>query len=231
MAEALGFRDVKAGILDRIRGGDWPPGTRIPNEVELAETLGCARATVSRAMRELADDGVLDRRRRAGTWVATSPVRQARIEIPLVRAEVEATGARYRYALVSRDRMAAPNWLRARLGLPEGCPVLHLACAHFADDFPFQYEDRWINLSAVSAAARADFAAEGPNEWLVANVPLSEAEIAFSAVAADAEVAANLSLAPGEPVFLCERTTRLDGEAITLARLHFGRGYRMTTVL
>ncbi|HBB82878.1 MAG TPA: GntR family transcriptional regulator, partial [Sulfitobacter sp.] len=47
------YRDVKSDILSKITKGEWPLGSLVPNEVDLAETYGCARATVNRAMREL----------------------------------------------------------------------------------------------------------------------------------------------------------------------------------
>ena len=83
------YRDVKTDILSKITKGEWPLGSLVPNEVDLAETYGCARATVNRAMRELADEGFIERRRKAGTRVRMAPVRQARFDIPLVRAEIE----------------------------------------------------------------------------------------------------------------------------------------------
>ncbi|OYX44552.1 MAG: GntR family transcriptional regulator [Rhodobacterales bacterium 32-67-9] len=223
------YRDVKAEILRRITEGDWAPGALLPGEIELAETFGVARATVNRAMRELTDEGLLERRRKAGTRVRPSPLRAARFEIPLVRAEIEATGAAYRYALLERRVGRAPDWLRARLGLPSGAKALHLACLHSADGAPYQLEDRWINLAALPEAEAADFGELGPNDWLVRAVPYSEVEISFLATAADARIGACLGLAPGEPVFTAERTTWWEGRAITHVRLYFGRGYRMTT--
>ncbi len=227
--EKTSYRGVKAEILRRITDGDWAPGTLLPGEVELAETFGVARATVNRAMRELTEEGLLERRRKAGTRVRPSPLRSARFEIPLVREEVEATGAAYRYALLERDVGRAPDWLRARLGLLPGAKVLHLACLHSADGAPYQFEDRWINLAALPEAEAADFRALGPNEWLVKAVPFSEVEISFLATSADGRVGGYLSMGPGEPVFTVERTTWWEGQAITHVRLYFARGHRMTT--
>ncbi|MCU9847188.1 GntR family transcriptional regulator [Defluviimonas sp. WL0024] len=228
-ADISSYRDVKADILRRITEGHWAPGTLLPGEVELAESFGVARATVNRAMRELTDEGLLERRRKAGTRVRPMPLRSARFEIPLVRAEIEATGAVYRYALLSRDARQAPDWLRARLGLAKGARALHLACLHSADGAPYQFEDRWISLTALPAAEEADFAASGPNEWLVKAVPYSEVEISFLATAADPRIAGYLSMDPGEPVFTAERTTWWEGRGITHVRLYFARGHRMTT--
>lgn len=223
------YRDIKADIRARILRGDWAPGALLPGEIDLAEGYEAARSTVNRAMRELADEGLIERRRKSGSRVRPSPIRQARFDIPLVRREIEERGAAYRYALVRSEVMVAPDWLRARLGLPEGAEVRHLVCLHFADNAPWQHEDRWINLSLLPQARGADFTALGPNEWLVAQVPFSEAEISISATAADAALAAHLGCVPGEPLLQIERSTRWQGQPVTLVRLVHQRGHRMTT--
>lgn len=223
------FRDVKENIRGRIVRGDWGPGDLIPNEVDLASEFQCARATVNRAVRELASEGLVERKRKAGTRVCKSPVRRAQFEIPIVRQEIEASGRMYRYALVRNTKCAAPEWLKARMGLEEDTQVVHLTCTHYADNNPYQFEDRWINLAALPQAGGVDFSEVGPNEWLVAEVPFSDAEISFSATAADEDLASHLGCAIGDPLFLAERSTWWQGDSITYVRLVFQRGHRMTT--
>jgi GntR family transcriptional regulator, histidine utilization repressor len=225
--DKIGFRDIKREVFRRIRSDEWGPGTLLPGEVELAAEFGCARATVNRAMQELSDDGIIDRRRKGGSRVKLAPVRQVTFEIPLVRAEIEARGARYRYALISSALVNAPRWLQSRLDLADGARVRHVKCMHYADDAPFQYEDRWINLAAVPKAEAADFSLTGPNEWLVSEVPYSNAEVRFSATAAEGSVAKHLESAPGEPIFMAERTTWLAGAPVTNVRFYFASGYQM----
>ena len=82
----MGYRDIHGALLARIRSGDLLPGALLPNELELAAEFGVARATVSRAMKELSDEGVIERRRKAGTRVRAAPVRHARFEMPMVAA-------------------------------------------------------------------------------------------------------------------------------------------------
>ena len=223
------YRDVKATILDRIKGGAWPPGTLLPGEIELAHEFGTARATVSRAMRELVEEGLVERKRKAGTRVRPTPLRQARLDIPLVRVDIEEQGACYRYALVSSQVGPAPDWLRARLSLPAGTELRHILCVHFSDGQPYQLEDRWINLRSTPAARHADFTIEGPNEWLVRQVPYSNVEISFSATTADPYQAQHLGCAVGDPLFRVERQTSWQGQELTFVRLLYNRGYRLTT--
>ncbi|SNT73906.1 transcriptional regulator, GntR family [Paracoccus seriniphilus] len=223
------YKDVKADLLSKITKGEWGPGDLVPNEVDLAATYGCARATVNRAMRELADDGIIERRRKAGTRVRMTPIRQARFDIPVVRDEIEERGAAYRYSLVKRSVEPAPDWLRARLNLrPEGM-ALHLVCMHYADSVPYEHEDRWINLDALPQAEEIDFTQDRPSEWLLATVPFSKVEISLSAELADQRLTDYLACAIGDPVFTIERSTWWEGKAVTYVRLTYRPGHRLTT--
>jgi GntR family histidine utilization transcriptional repressor len=222
------YREVKEAVLARITGGEWPPGALLPSEADIAEEYGVSRGTANRAIRELAEVGLLERRRRAGTRVTPRAGRAARITIPLVRTEIEATGRRYAYALLDRREAAADAGLIGRLDVPLGAPVLHLACLHLADGEPYQLEDRFISLDAVPAAREIDFAAAGPNEWLIREVPYSRSEHAFLAACPTDEDRKRLRLAPGEPVFLIERRTWLGARPVTWVRLaHPGGRFRI----
>lgn len=224
-----GYLAVRNEVFRRIQTRIWPPGATLPTESELAAEFGCARATVNRALRELSEMGIVERRRKSGTRVKTLPAKQARLPITIVRHEVEARNAAYRYDLISRSETGAPPWLASRLGLPQGQPVLHVRCMHYADSAPYQFEERWVNIEAVPDIVSADLATIGPNEWLLRTVPFTQAEVSFSAVAADTELANFLSATPGSPLFRMERTTRLGTQPVTLVRMTYHPGYRLTT--
>ena len=55
-----------------IRSGALKVGTRLENEVQLAETLGLSRPTVRAAFLYLANKGLVVRKRGAGTVVANA---------------------------------------------------------------------------------------------------------------------------------------------------------------
>lgn len=228
--EGARFRDVKARLLERVRERIYAPGSRIPGEAELAEEFGCARATVNRALRELAEAGVVERRRKAGTRVVAEPVREATVAVPLVRAQIEGRGQDYRYALLGRRLCRPGEGARARLELAPGRRALHIRCLHFADGVPWQYEDRWINLEAAPQARQESFAQVSPNEWLVRELPFSDAEHVFQALNAGATEADVLGVRPGDALFAVERRTRLGETVITWVRLlHPGASFRMVS--
>lgn len=56
-------------ISEKIRDGEYLPGTRIPSEILLAKTYGIGRPTARQATEALIRKGMLLRRRGAGTFV------------------------------------------------------------------------------------------------------------------------------------------------------------------
>ncbi len=222
----LGSEDIRAEVLRRIRARDWPPGALIPGEEALAIEFGVARATVNRALTALADAGVIERKKRAGTRVAELPVRRARLEIPVIRLDVLGRGMAYDFKLLA-DRLApAPAPVIARLGLPEGTPMRYLETLHLAGGQPFVFEARWLNPACLPALP-PDFATVSVNEWLVTHVSLVSGDIAFLAEAAGAREAEVMGLAEGTALLVAERTTYGTVGPVTLVRLAHAPGHRV----
>jgi GntR family transcriptional regulator, histidine utilization repressor len=229
LKSADGYRGVKETLLQRIRTHAWPPGSLLPGEIELAGEFGVARGTVNRALRELTDEGFLERRRKGGTRVRQAPLRAARFEIQIVRAAIEETGAAYSYELLQRREEEGPKEVRRILAARTGEQLLRLLCLHRADGKPYQVEERWISLAALPEARDADFTTLGPNEWLVQTVPYTEVEIRILASAANRAVAKALALEPGVALLTTSRTTWLDGVPLTHVRLTFHEGHELVT--
>lgn len=227
--ERITWQAVQDQVRQRISQRQWKPGQQIPHEADLAREFGCARATVNRALRGLADAGLLERRRKAGTRVALNPVRRAEFTIPLIREEIEAKGQRFGYCVLERQMRLPPPDMQARLQIDGAQPILYLQTLYTADGQPYLFETRWINTQAVPSAATADFAALSPNEWLVREVAFDGGDFTFSATAASAQEAGILGCEIGDGLLVLDRTTRHGGDMITSVRLVFHRGYRMHT--
>jgi GntR family transcriptional regulator, histidine utilization repressor len=221
-----GWEDIRAEVLRRIRARVWPPGGLIPGEAALAQEFGVARATVNRALRDLAEAGVITRRKRAGTRVAELPVRRARLDIPVIRLDVLARGQAYSFDLLADRVLPAPIPVTARLGLPEASPLRYLETLHMADGRPYVLETRWLN-PAILPKPGPDFARVSANEWLVTHVSLVSGDIAFTAEPASPREAEVLGIPAATALLVAERTTTGTGGPVTHVRLAHAPGHRV----
>ena len=93
---------ILADLQGKILSGAWPPGARIATEHELAARYGCSRMTVSSVLGKLGRAGLVERRRKAGTFVLRPQSQAAVLEIHDIKAEVLALGLPYRFELTAR---------------------------------------------------------------------------------------------------------------------------------
>ena len=223
------WQTIQDEVRGRISRREWKPGDFIPHEADLAKEFGCARATMNRALQGLADSGILERRRKAGTRVALNPVRHARFEIPIIRDEIEGKGLGFRHTILRREiRIPTPD-VRAKVQSDEEQELLHLETLYTANGAPYVFEDRWINLEAVPQARDNSFEGLNPNEWLVQEAPFDGGDFTFSAMTATMREAEVLSCTAGDGLFVLDRTTRNAETVVTAVRLIFHAGYKMHT--
>lgn len=219
-------------ILDDIRGrivsGEWAPGTRIPYEHELTAAYNCSRMTVNKALSQLAKSGLIERRRRSGSFVTRPRSQAAVLEIHDIKTEVEALGLPYAFEVGEKRMRKANREDRERLGLSGEGQVVELSCRHLAGKRPFCLEERVINLAAVPDAADERFIERAPGPWLVSRVPWSMAEHAISAVPADGRIAVALGIAEGAACLVIERRTWSAENPVTHVRLIYpGDSHRL----
>ncbi|MBZ8132887.1 histidine utilization repressor [Afifella sp. IM 167] len=208
---------IRRAVAAPILSGVWKPGERVPPEMELMEVFGASRMTVNRALRALADQGLIARRRRAGSFVAIRAGEHAVTSIGDIRRETEARGETYGYELLLRRESRVSAMMSLASGVSAGTPVLHLNCRHLAAGRPAVLEDRWINLAVVPEALHGPFDHDPPGPWLLANVPFTEGEHRIAAIRAGATAARLLAMRPDEPCLSVERRTWRGKEMITFA--------------
>lgn len=210
-------RELEGAILS----GRLAAGSRLPTEQDLMQQYGCARMTVSKAIGALAAAGLVDRRKRAGTFVARPRVHSMVLDIPDLEQEVRARGQAYRFELLHRAVMRPDPASPEEVQLAGSGQLLRLEGVHFADDEPLAHEVRLVSLAAVPDMASDISAQQAPGAWLLRHVPWTEAENRIAAIGADRVVSQRLGLALGAPCLFIERRTWRGSEGITLVRQHF----------
>lgn len=212
------WQQIRRALIRPISEGQWPPGTKVPKEFEIIARYRAARMTVHRALRSLAAEGMVARKRRFGTVVADRPPERPVLEIWDIGAEVERFGGNYAFEILERVLLAADDARGAPLEAEPGTPLIFLKVRHFSDGEPLQIEERLINLDIAPSAAQESFRAVTPGAWLIANVPWSDAEHVILAEGASPEMAKLLDIRPGTACLVVERRTWTDGVPITWAR-------------
>ncbi|WP_323761097.1 histidine utilization repressor [Maricaulis sp.] len=213
------YDQIRQAILARIRSGSWPPGYRLPSEADLCDHFGTARMTVSRALRALTEDGLVIRKRRAGSFVAQPAAPAALLKIIDMASAIPARGQSYDYECLSSGTIPASKETARLMRLRPGARVQHVRCLHSADAKPVELEERWINLALLPDVAQTDFTQEGPGSWLLRKTPWTEAEHTVSAINADRALAACLGVDLGAACLVLERRTFQGDDVVTLARL------------
>lgn len=64
------YEQLMINIKDEMDKGVYKAGDRIPNEAELCDLYSVSRITVRRAIQELVEEGLLERKQGKGTFVS-----------------------------------------------------------------------------------------------------------------------------------------------------------------
>jgi GntR family histidine utilization transcriptional repressor len=212
---------IRGDLEGRIMSGELRPGDRIPFEHELSAQYGCSRMTVNKVLSALVDAGLIERRRRAGSFVRRPLAQTAVLTIPDIKAEIQERGEAYRYEMLSFERRRATKADCKALAMASPMPVIAITCLHRAGSLPFALENRLLNLAAVPEAEMADFSVQPPGTWLIAHVPWTEAENRISATNASRTVAEALAIAQGAACLTVQRKTFRAGQTITAVMLTY----------
>lgn len=211
------FDEIRGTLTRAIIGGVYKPGDKLPTEQQLAARFGASRPTVNKAIGSLATDGLVARRKRAGTIVLA----QSAFWLPIIDVSrfVEDRGEEYEFQILSRAEVA--NGAAATLwpDLAVGTPLLALECLHFANSVAVQHERRLINLEAVPEAAKTRFEVTPPGPWLLRHVPWSASEHRIGAIGAGETMAGLFGIRRGTPCLGIHRATSHQGMPLTTVTL------------
>jgi GntR family histidine utilization transcriptional repressor len=176
----------------------------------------------------LAAQGLVERRRKAGTFVAQAHIQSAVLQIPDIAAEIAARGQAYRWIRLGwRIRRGGANADAAALGTVGA--LLEVSGLHLANAQRFGLEHRLINLAEVPNAADEDFAATAPGAWLLSHVAWTEARHEIDAVNPDLDDAEALSVPRSRACLSVKRWTWRLGAGITFVRQLFpGEAFGLT---
>ncbi|MCJ2187646.1 UTRA domain-containing protein [Novosphingobium beihaiensis] len=212
---------IRRSMALAIFNGDWPAGTRLPSELVLTHHYAAARMTVNKAIQSLATEGLVERRPKTGTIVTGRARERPVLEIWDPADAVRREGGHYGYRLIRCGMMAEGAPSRTGHGLGENVPVIQILCLHLADGKPFQLEERFVNVEAAPRITCQLLEDVSPGQWLLANVPWTEAKHRIAARGATPMVAEQLAIAEGEACLVVERRTWNGDIPVTFGRFWY----------
>ncbi|MEM7353084.1 MAG: histidine utilization repressor [Acidobacteriota bacterium] len=209
------YRQVKEHVLSQIRSGDWPTGHRVPSENRLVEEFGVSRMTVNRALRELADEGVLRRLQGVGTFVARPSRQTSLVELRDIAEEIRGRGQAHHARVVALDRVEANPALLERFEDDALTHLFHATLVHHENAVPVQIEDRYVHPEVAPEFLEQDFTRVTSTEYLLAITPVSELEHVVRAIVPSEAERELLDLGPYEPCLLVHRRSWSWGRVAT----------------
>ncbi|MDE4454962.1 UTRA domain-containing protein [Psychrobacter sp. DAB_AL62B] len=236
------YQRIKNAILDNIHRGKWQAGEAISTEMALAEEFGVSRMTVNRALKELSEERVLERRQGSGTFVAQQQFNHTFVEVRNIAQDLKSANRDYQAQVVSKRCITAgmlDELLRRKFDIEqavesqlddEDATVLYeVKIIHFADGQPIQFEERWVDAIKLPKFIEQDFSVVNTSDYLIAKIPLERGSYTIRALAAPDEVANALQIEVQSPTLVLRRQTYSAGKVLTFVKMwHAGDRYQFS---
>lgn len=223
------YQRLKDRIIEEIANGHLKPGDRVPSENALVASEGVSRMTANRALRELNDEGYVDRITGSGTFVAELQAASHPLEVRNIADEVAHRGHRWSAVVLIQERARADGWVSEALRLQDSQAVFHTQVVHAEDSRPIQLEDRFVRADFAPDFLEQDFTRITPSAYLSAIAPLQTAEQVVRAEMPTSAVRTALSMHEHEPALVIVRRTFVDDRPVTCGRLsHPGARFELS---
>jgi GntR family transcriptional regulator len=211
-------------LKNRILDGSIPHGTQMPTEQQLAEAFSVSRITAKRAMDELADEELVERRRGKGTHV-THHYEPETVEAPLLGMleKLTSMGRKTRVKVLDVGKLVPPGDIQVDLGLESGEKAHRVVRVRFSEDgTAFAHHISWT-LGIKSGFTERELEKRVRLDILRDNgIEVHRIDQYLGASAAPDFVARELGMKEGDPVLtLTRRSYTADGKVVDVLYCHY----------
>ena len=214
------YQQLKDFIIEQIATGELQPSDRVPSENDLVESKHVSRMTANRALRELNDEGYVERVAGSGTFVSDYRSRSDLLEVQNIADEIARRGHTHTNRVLRQSLQHARGEIAKALHVKQGTDVFHLLLVHCENSTPIQVEDRYVLARFAPDCLEQDFESQTPSAYLTGIAPLQEAEQAVRASMPNLAIRQHLDMPDDEPSLVVIRRTWSEGRPVTFARLH-----------
>lgn len=222
------YRRIQNAIRGRIESSRLKPGDPIPSERELAKLHHVSLMTARHAVLELARDGIVERRRGAGTFVALPKVHFNKLLA--YTEQMTSLGLVAHSQVISRATVSGENEIAARLGIPSGSRLVRLERVRLAAGEPVALEICcWpANELQPLMEASLDHASLFATLENKCGIRLAYADEEIDVTTADSQMAELLNIPRGAPLLRIRQVIFSDTGKPTLYVTGFYRSGRHT---
>jgi GntR family histidine utilization transcriptional repressor len=218
-APAPQYLRVKNHLREGIASGRWVAGDLLPSEADLVALFKVSRMTVNRALRELYQDGLIQRVQGVGTFVAELHRISSTLTVRDLAEEIASRGRTHEARVQLLETVKANAEQAGDFGLKLGEPLFHSVMVHLENGKAIQCEDRFVNPGSAPEYLGVDFASTTPTQYLLKVAPLSEARYTIEALLPTELEARLLCISKREPCLVVKRRTFSRGQTVTTVRL------------
>ena len=151
------YAQIQAQLQAMIGSGHLRPGDLLPSEEELSRVYLVSRMTARQALQALKAQGLADRLKGLGTFVAQPKVEKDITHLAGFTAEMQALGLQPSSRLLAAEVVAASEKIAASLKIPAAAPVFLLRRLRFADGLPMAFEESHVSIDRFPGIERLDF--------------------------------------------------------------------------
>jgi GntR family transcriptional regulator len=195
--------------LERRLAGDYEVGQQIPTEEALCDEFGVSRKTVREALAGLEADGIIERRRPTGTFLARRPDKAATQRITGLVEDFSALKLDTHARLLEATVVKAPADANAVAAADED--VFRITRLRLMDGEPLGLHEALLPVALGKLVASNDLRQTAVSQVLEGKLGLeTEEEVQqIEAMVADPTLAELLDVAIGAPILLIRRVLRL----------------------
>lgn len=131
------YHQLQEHIASQIEEGTLLIGEALPTESELSDRYGVSRATVRKALRILADRGLIEKRQGVGSFVAERKINELLPGLTSFSSEMQQRGFRVTSQVLDKELVVPPSRALKALELPDGHETIKVVRLRFVDGKPF----------------------------------------------------------------------------------------------
>ncbi len=194
------YRRIQGTIVKRLELGQLKPGDIVDSERELARIHGVSLMTARHALAALEREGMVVRRRGAGTFVAPPKIHFNKLMS--YTEQMSGRGLGVSSKLLSLAVIDTEQEVAARLGLPASSRLIKLERLRLGGEEPFAIETCYLSADDFSGLTRARLDRVSLFSILEHDygLQIAHADEEVDATTADPQTARLLGIAPGSAV-------------------------------